>query len=126
MKHQEWINALRSGDYEQGNNRLRTLDNKFCCLGVLCTLMPGKWHDDQFVYKEERAAYTLPDTLANELDIPCSGYNYSQEELEGYFDDSVIVSAISDSDMEEGISLAALNDAGATFEQIANLLENKS
>ncbi len=38
---QKWIAALRSGEYKQGKNRLRTNKNgktSFCCLGVLCNL----------------------------------------------------------------------------------------
>ena len=31
-----WTDALRSGKYEQGQHWLRSLDDKFCCLGVLC------------------------------------------------------------------------------------------
>lgn len=31
----KWLAALRSGQYDQGTGMLRTLDNKFCCLGVL-------------------------------------------------------------------------------------------
>lgn len=31
-----WINALRSGNYKQGKYRLRSVDNKYCCLGVAC------------------------------------------------------------------------------------------
>lgn len=43
-----WVRALRSGKYKQGQNRLRTADNKFCCLGVLCdvynkTLKRSQW-----------------------------------------------------------------------------------
>lgn len=35
----KWIEALRSGNYKQGQNKLRdTRDNTFCCLGVLCDL----------------------------------------------------------------------------------------
>lgn len=35
----QWVDALRSGEYEQGRFRLRNPDtNKFCCLGVLCNL----------------------------------------------------------------------------------------
>lgn len=34
----EWIAALRSGDYRQGRGQLRSEDNSFCCLGVLCNL----------------------------------------------------------------------------------------
>jgi hypothetical protein len=32
-----WVAALRSGEYKQGKGALR-LNNKFCCLGVLCDL----------------------------------------------------------------------------------------
>lgn len=33
-----WVDALRSGDYKQGNGKL-LLDGKYCCIGVLCDLM---------------------------------------------------------------------------------------
>jgi len=33
-----WIEALRSGNYSQGKFSLRTKDDKYCCLGVLCEL----------------------------------------------------------------------------------------
>ena len=43
---QKWVDALRSGKYEQGRGFLRVGD-KFCCLGVLCDLYMvengGKW-----------------------------------------------------------------------------------
>jgi len=34
----KWIKALRSGDYIQGQAELRNLNNKYCCLGVLCEI----------------------------------------------------------------------------------------
>lgn len=34
----KWVEALRSGKYEQCTTVLRSTDNKFCCLGVLCEL----------------------------------------------------------------------------------------
>lgn len=41
-----WIAALRSGDYDQGREKLRTGD-QFCCLGVLCDIASkqglGEW-----------------------------------------------------------------------------------
>lgn len=37
MKAAEWVKALRSGDYEQGQDYL-CRDGKFCCLGVLCEI----------------------------------------------------------------------------------------
>lgn len=33
----QWVAALRSGDYQQGQGYLAR-DDKFCCLGVLCEL----------------------------------------------------------------------------------------
>lgn len=34
----QWVAALRSGEYKQGRHQLRSPDNDFCCLGVLCNL----------------------------------------------------------------------------------------
>jgi hypothetical protein len=34
---EQWVAALRSGEYEQGQGALNS-DGKFCCLGVLCEL----------------------------------------------------------------------------------------
>jgi hypothetical protein len=33
-----WLQALRSGEYEQGTETLRTYEDTYCCLGVLCEL----------------------------------------------------------------------------------------
>lgn len=33
-----WADALESGEYRQGHYRLRSKDNYYCCLGVLCDL----------------------------------------------------------------------------------------
>jgi hypothetical protein len=35
---QAWLTALRSGDYKQGRFVLRSKDNDYCCLGVLCDI----------------------------------------------------------------------------------------
>ena len=34
----QWLEALRSGSYQQGTGVLRDAENSFCCLGVLCDL----------------------------------------------------------------------------------------
>lgn len=34
----KWIQALRSGKYQQGKSFLNVNDETFCCLGVLCEL----------------------------------------------------------------------------------------
>lgn len=52
---QRWIEALRSGDYEQGKGYLRVGEYdqfgneryRYCCLGVLCNLIrPEGWDYD--------------------------------------------------------------------------------
>ena len=48
---QQWIAALRSGEYKQGRWALRT-DSGYCCFGVLCDLYAKAhpkacWNDEQ-------------------------------------------------------------------------------
>lgn len=38
-----WIQALESGQYTQARGYLRREDS-YCCLGVLCTLLPSYGH----------------------------------------------------------------------------------
>ena len=33
-----WVEALRSGEYKQGEHTLKNDKGEFCCLGVLCDL----------------------------------------------------------------------------------------
>jgi hypothetical protein len=34
----KWVVALRSGKYKQGCFTLRSIDDKYCCLGVACDI----------------------------------------------------------------------------------------
>lgn len=36
---EKWIKALKSGEYEQGKHSLRSIYDKYCCLGVLAHLV---------------------------------------------------------------------------------------
>jgi hypothetical protein len=44
---QQWVAALRSGQYKQGKGKLRRASSEgdlYCCLGVLCDLLaPNEW-----------------------------------------------------------------------------------
>lgn len=50
----KWVAALRSGEYEQGKGALRTANDKFCCLGVLCDIHAREtgvaWSDTDSIY----------------------------------------------------------------------------
>ena len=102
---QKWLSALRSGDYQQTQNRLRKEDG-FCCLGVLCDIY-GKEHNvewelvDAGVYMFQYGDQYLPSPVMEwagiETDSPsiCGGYLY----------------------------LSAFNDSGYTFNEISDLIE---
>lgn len=70
-----WVAALRSDRYKQGRCALRTIENKFCCLGVALDLKDStKWHrfsehsmvfDWDSIYSTQAAS-----DLADELEIP--------------------------------------------------------
>jgi hypothetical protein len=46
----KWLEALRSGKYQQTTGELRGGD-KFCCLGVLCDVAkPGAWKGESWTW----------------------------------------------------------------------------
>lgn len=44
----KWIEALRSGDYKQGQGALRE-DDRFCCLGLACEILNNSTMDYYFI-----------------------------------------------------------------------------
>jgi hypothetical protein len=53
----QWVEALRSGQYEQGKGNLNK-NGKFCCLGVLCELLELEKGFDES--GEGKTIYILP------------------------------------------------------------------
>ena len=71
---QQWLEALRSGTYKQAEATLRTADDKFCCLGVLCHLVaPQDWEPARgssgYRFREGYVAY-LPPSVGDEVGLP--------------------------------------------------------
>jgi hypothetical protein len=63
-----WTDALRSGKYKQGRARLRSADNDFCCLGVLCDITdPNAWSRDNRSFAFRGRTYNLPPDLEAEI-----------------------------------------------------------
>jgi hypothetical protein len=103
-----FVEALRSGKYKQGRDRLRTGD-KFCCLGVACDLAKRSlklnwefsgWADEGQLF--DSAKTSLPESVRRYY---------------GFEDTDPILSA------DE--SAAILNDSGKRFKTLARLFEKK-
>jgi hypothetical protein len=101
---QQWIKALRSGEYEQGIHALRSGD-RYCCLGVLCDLYDSKlWFNVRDNYSYMNADDLLPDEVVNWAELDS--------------DNGVFIG-----DSGEKQDLSTLNDTGKTFSQLADLIE---
>ena len=104
--NRRWIEALRSGTYQQGQCLLRAFgaaqdgsEDLYCCVGVACDLYdPTAWEKDLVVRAWEY--HGLGATVSN------AGHEEFLE-LTGF----------------SRLSLAQANDAGVTFEEIADALE---
>ena len=95
-----WLEALRSGKYQQGRYVLRTADNTYCCLGVLCDLLdPSKW-------------------TKGDITIP-GGYYWQYEGWGG----SLPLMAKTGLGADTLNRLIKLNDVGTGFEPIAQWIE---
>lgn len=55
----KWVDALRSGGYQQGNDRLNVDDSKFCCLGVACEVAMRDGLEIEKGYIERSVTYDL-------------------------------------------------------------------
>lgn len=103
-----WVEALRSGKYQQGTDYLHRLDDTYCCLGVLCDLAVQYGQVDEPVQYGEIAYKYGSDQFGNSI-LP--------EEVQKW---AGLPSA--DPHVDESC-LSALNDDGKSFNEIANLIQ---
>lgn len=101
-----WVEALRSGDFPQSVGALQT-PTGFCCLGVLCEIAVA-----DHAASRDRWGYQAP-----YLD-------------DGSYDDELLPEGVAEwaglSDVSPDVgadALVELNDDGATFEELAVLIE---
>lgn len=109
-----WVQTLRSGEYEQGRGRLRTGD-RFCCLGVACDLVKGDVGEDwdglsPLVYHFGGYDVIMPPEVAG---------------LYGLHGAGLLVREIDNPGALRLLTLGALNDAGYSFAQIADVIEDQ-
>lgn len=70
-----WCNALRSGEYRQGEGALRRRRNgedQYCCMGVLCDVIaPDKWDPDElgffYLWNNNQSTGRVPVSLIPKL-----------------------------------------------------------
>lgn len=103
----KFVDALRSGKYQQTMDELRT-DDAFCCLGVACDIIdPSCWVDHGY-YVDSTGEYScdLPPKVAEKFGF--TGFRGPDVEIGGVLE-----------------SLAGHNDAGRTFAEIADAIESQ-
>lgn len=115
----KWIEALRSGKYKQGKAALRTENNEYCCLGVLCELAVNEGVINPPVVKEDDNFTARSRIYSFE---GCGGYLPKAVQTWAWLedDDGRFMSVINGLD-----NLASLNDHGTSFEEIAKVIEEK-
>ncbi|TGP34041.1 MULTISPECIES: hypothetical protein [unclassified Mesorhizobium] len=99
-----WVQALRSGEYEQGRKRLH-LDSRYCCLGVACVLA-GKDEYDMGARLN----------LSNLYDVM---------EFYGLRDHNGAYGEPNDMSDSYRVCLAQKNDSGTPFAAIADIIESE-
>ena len=123
-----WIAALLSGDYEQAAGTLVEVDgisgdiNGYCCLGVLCDLA---------VKAGAKVDYGAPELID---DGPGPGVHWSNARYDGA--DALLPTSVREwagmrstdgaLDLEGDETLAVMNDDGATFQRIAEVISERS
>lgn len=129
-----WVEALRSGEYQQGRNALRA-DDRFCCLGVLCDVYiketsQAEWETDEGGNSSDYS-FVEKDGNSGRPSVPVSKFSPA----ECYLPSSVIEWAglLSENPKVkvEGSSgtfeetLACLNDDKVEFDSIASIIEQQ-
>ena len=113
----QWVAELRSGKYKQAKRVLRTPDDEFCCLGVLCDIIdPERWGNEGRITGTYQGGGV-------------SGIEFQREWESGFLPQDVYVFPPSPFlnlvglSYEQAKRLAGMNDGGKSFEQIANKIE---
>jgi hypothetical protein len=101
----EWVEALRGDKYRQASHRLRTKDDRYCCLGVLADLMGCKWSEH-----ETKDCYTAIFPDGNESINTVPVYTCDNFGLDWWLVKDLI----------------QMNDSGKFFDEIADVIEEKA
>lgn len=118
-----WVDALRSGDYRQGQYYLMDESDGFCCLGVLCDLH-AKAYQHEWVRNSDDAMEYLDCTeiLPDEVREWAGLRDCCPDVSPGFVDSVRFVTETAGSGRR--LLLAELNDDHAfTFAELADVIE---
>jgi hypothetical protein len=112
-----WLTALRSGNYKQGSGYLHTESDHYCCLGVLCEVMGLKGEFVPGSEKRLKGHYVYDGSYPGALP-------QSVRDVTGLDDFGTLPTTVRYRDTNCN-DLANLNDNGATFLEIAGIIEKQ-
>ena len=128
----QWVDALKSGIYKQGQGKLHATDIKgecmYCCLGVLCDLYMQQNPDELDVKVVTRKSDAFPQHFQM--------LSIGDDSITVYDDDSLVLplrvrewagmsdalGRFIDSESHGQDSLAELNDHGMSFDKLADVI----
>lgn len=122
----QWLEALRSGNYKQGQGALRRElpdgNKEYCCLGVLCDLY-AKETNTEWIMVDGR---WFMDTRDDLMPIVVSRWAFEPGEDPDYVPHRLTNPAVKVDG--KNMSLSGVNDGGGSyrrhsFEEIADLIE---
>lgn len=103
-----WIEALDSGDYPKTTGRLKD-EEGYCCLGVLCELYRKRRHRGKWVQGFTGPDFVVePYTYGHVLPPPVARWAGLEE---------------GNPEVNEGGSLASINDRSPTFEPVIEVIK---
>ena len=106
-----WLEALRSGEFKQGERSLKA-NGEYCCLGVACEVLKDELrlvvHEEIGVTTFNDSDLILPPEVTQALELDSEGRFKERVEYKGYREPSLTV----------------LNDSrGASFLELADIIE---
>lgn len=119
---QLWIEALRSGEYKQGEGALHNnITDEYCCLGVLCDVALKNGVELTIDKTEHNTAFATRTASLPHKVVSWSGMRDDYGTLPEGFE---ILGGACNQGTDYYASLVALNDDGVGFIQIADFIEN--
>ncbi len=106
-----WLEALRSGKYEQCGGMLHRRDNGFCCLGVLCDLHAQSYPNmgwQENVANPHKRKYLGEDSVLPDAVVEWAGLDDGDPGNAGG---------------GRGETLSGMNDRGDSFDMIADVID---